>query len=128
MWINYNANPINKRVGDCTVRAISKALGQSWEKTYIDIFLRGFMMFDMPSANAVWGAYLKSRGFIRNAVTDNGSDYYTVSDFCRDNPKGTYILALAGHVVAVIDGDHYDTWDSGEEIPVYYWERRNEDA
>lgn len=25
----YNPNPTGKRVGDCTVRAISKALGQS---------------------------------------------------------------------------------------------------
>lgn len=128
MWINYNANPINKRVGDCTVRAISKALGQSWEKTYVDIFLQGFIMHDMPSANAVWGAYLRKKGFSRSAVTDNGLDYYTVSDFCRDNPNGTYILALSGHVIAVIDGDYYDTWDSGEEIPVYYWKRRKENA
>ena len=82
------------------------------------------MMYDMPSANAVWGAYLKSRGFSRSAVIDNGSDYYTVLDFCRDNTNGTYILALSGHVIAVIDGDYYDTWDSGEEIPVYYCERR----
>lgn len=128
MWINYNANPINKRVGDCTVRAISKALGQSWEQTYVEIFLQGFMMYDMPSANAVWGAYLRKKGFSRSAVIDNGLDYYTVSDFCRDNPNGTYILALSGHVIAVIDGDYYDTWDSGEEIPVYYWKRRKENA
>ena len=30
----YNINPKNKTVGDCTVRAISKAMGQDWETTY----------------------------------------------------------------------------------------------
>jgi hypothetical protein len=31
---SFNPNPYGKRVGDCTVRAVSKALNQSWEKTY----------------------------------------------------------------------------------------------
>jgi hypothetical protein len=26
-------------------------------------------------------------------------------------------------VVAVVDGDYYDTWDCGDEVPVYYFER-----
>lgn len=34
---------------------------------------------------------------------------------------GRYLLALDQHVVAVVDGDYYDTWDSGNEIPIYYW-------
>lgn len=50
----------------------------------------------------------------------------TVKDFCKENPIGTYILAISGHVVAVIDGDYFDTWDSGEEIPIYYWKKENE--
>ena len=34
MYSYYNPNPIkNKRVGDCVVRALSKATGKSWEET-----------------------------------------------------------------------------------------------
>lgn len=29
-YTHYNPNPAQKSVGDCTVRAISKALDQSW--------------------------------------------------------------------------------------------------
>jgi hypothetical protein len=29
-------------------------------------------------------------------------------------------------VVPVINGEFYDTWDSGEERPVYYWEKKEE--
>lgn len=120
-WIIYNPNPINgNRVGDCTVRAISKALGQDWETTYAGLSTYGFMRGDMPNANHVWGSYLKSKGF-RQYIID---DYtYTVDDFCVDNPHGTYILAIDGHVVCVVDGKFYDTWDSGGEIPLYYWKR-----
>ena len=28
------------------------------------------------------------------------------------------------HVIAVENGDYYDNWDSGDEVPIYYWERR----
>ena len=38
-----------------------------------------------------------------------------------DNPYGRYILATGEHVVAIENGDYYDTWDSGDEIPIYYW-------
>lgn len=127
MYIDYNANPIGNRVGDCTIRAISLALGQDWELTYSGIAVEGYKLCDMPSANHVWGAYLRSKGFKRNIIPDECPDCYTLEDFCADHPKGIYILALASHVVAVIDGDYYDTWDSGNEIPIYYWQKREEE-
>lgn len=120
----FNPNPYGKRVGDCTVRAISKALCQPWTKTYLWLCLYGYMMGDMPSANAVWGAYLKSKGFTRNIVPDTCPDCYTLEQFCADHPFGTYVVALSGHVVSVVDGKVYDTWDSRNEIPIYYWNRK----
>jgi hypothetical protein len=123
-YIEYNANPSRKRVGDCTVRAISKVLGQDWEKTYVGLALYGFLLGDMPSANHTWGAYLKSNGFARALIPDECIEGYTVRDFCRDHPSGVYLLAIDGHVVAVEDGCYFDSWDSGDEIPVYYWYRR----
>ena len=81
------------------------------------------MMKDMPPENAVWGAYLKSKGFRRHMIPDSCPDCYTVADFAADHPHGTYLLALPGHVVCVENGDWYDTWDSGGKTPVYYWQR-----
>lgn len=122
----YNANPQKNRVGDCVVRAIAKATGQDWETTYINLALYGYMNADMPSANHVWGQYLKSKGFKRYIVDDHDNDWYTVADFCADNPKGVYVLALDSHVVCVVDGRYYDTWDSGNEIPNYYWTKEDD--
>lgn len=122
-YIAYNPNPSGKQVGDCTVRALSKALNQSWEQTYAGLTAYGFMMSDMPSANSVWGAYLRRNGFKRHIVDDHERDVYTVEDFCIDNPVGVYVLAIDGHVVCVVDGYYYDSWDSGREIPIYYWTR-----
>lgn len=123
---NYNPNPLKKQIGDCTVRAISKALHQDWESTYSGLALEGFRLCDMPSANHVWGAYLKRKGFNRYIIPETCPDCYTVKDFCRDHPNGIFILAIHGHVVAVEDGIYYDSWDSGDEIPVYYWQRKED--
>lgn len=117
---NYNPNPSKSRVGDCTVRAICKATGQEWNKVYCSLAAYGLYAKDMPSANHVWGKYLRDQGF-RRYLVDDDKDNYTVEDFCRDNPTGTYILAIEGHVVCVQDGFYYDSWDSGQEIPVFYW-------
>ena len=123
MWVEWNPNPLGKRVGDCTVRAVAKGTGESWEDAYSGMALEGFLLSDMPSANNVWGAYLRRKGFTRHMIPDTCPDCYTVKDFCKDHPKGMYIVALHGHVIAINDGDYFDSWDSGNENPIYYFER-----
>lgn len=123
MYEKYNPNPLKNNVGDCVIRSISKILGYDWERTYIELAIQGFMMCDMPSANNVWGAYLRSKGFNRHIIPDYCPDCYTVEDFANDNPNGDYILATGTHVIAVSRGNYYDSWDSGDEIPIYYWSK-----
>jgi hypothetical protein len=50
-------------------------------------------------------------------------DCYTLQDFCNEYNNGTYVVATDKHTVAVIDGDYYDTFDSGSEFPLFYWEK-----
>ena len=54
------------------------------------------------------------------------SDCPTVDKFCEAHPKGTYVLATGTHAIACIDGNYYDTWDSGQEIPIYYFKKESE--
>lgn len=122
MWIEFNPNPKGIRVGDCSVRAICKAIGERWETAFARIALEGFIMGDMPSSDAVWGNVLRRNGFERKAIPNTCPDCYTAEDFCRDNPRGTYVLAFGGHVATVVDGDLYDSWDSRNEIPIYFYE------
>ena len=116
----YNPNPARKTVGDCTVRALSKALGKDWMTVYLGLCIEGGMEFDMPSANATWGAYLRKNGFQRELAPDD----LTVEEFVDNHPRGVFILALSGHVVCVKDGTLYDTWDSSQETVLYFWHRK----
>ena len=87
----------------------------------MDVVEQGGIMYDMPSSNEVWGAYLKKIGYIRELIPNTCPDCYTVKEFCLDHPRGKYLLATGSHVIAVINGNYYDTWDSGDEIPIYYF-------
>ena len=80
----------------------------------------------MPDANDVWGGYLRSLGWIRGAIPDTCPDCYTVADFAADHPYGRYVLCGRSHVVALTDGDWYDTSDSGQMPILYYWEDTND--
>lgn len=123
MYSYYNANPYKIRVGDCVIRAISKAFNQPWEDTYIDLTIQGYLMGDLLSSNAVWGAYLKSKGFTRDIVSNDCPECYTIEDFCNEHPKGTYIIGTGTHAVCVIDSVLYDTWDSSGETPIYFYHK-----
>lgn len=120
----YNPNPRNRSgVGDCTVRAVSKALGVSWESAYIDLVIQGYLLGDMPSSNQVVDSYLRSQGFSKHVIKDRCPDEcYTIKDFAVDHPEGTYILGTGTHMVAVKNGMYHDSWDSGDEVPLYYYE------
>lgn len=122
----YNPNPIARNVGDCAVRAITKALDLDWEKAFMLLMASAYQMGDLPSSDAVWGAVLRQHGFYREAVPNTCPDCYTARDFCIDHPKGVFVLAFGGHVATVVDGDLYDTWDSTNLYPQFYWYRKDE--
>ena len=119
----YNPNPYSNRVGDCVIRAISKALNQSWVQTYIDLSLQGYLMGDWGSSNAVWNAYLKGKGFKREIISNDCPECYTINDFCEEFSQGVYVIGTGSHAVCVVDGIIYDTWQSGDETPIYFYRK-----
>ena len=107
---SFNPNPRAAKVGDCAVRAVAKALGIDWYQSYVELASEGLTQCDMPSANNVWGAVLRRHGFRRAAIPG-------------EYPNGIYVVALKNHVVAVENGVLYDTWNSMDENPIYFWRR-----
>lgn len=124
MWVQFNNNPVGRSVGDCSVRAVSVALGVDWESAYALIASNGFSMGDMPSSDSVWGSVLRQHGFYKETIPNTCPNCYTVRDFCKDFPHGTFVLGFGGHVATVKDGDLYDSWNSSNEIPIYYWYKK----
>jgi hypothetical protein len=78
-------------------------------------------MGDLLSSNAVWKAYLKDKGFKMDVISDDCPECYTIEDFCDEHPQGIYVIGTGSHAVCVIDGVYYDSWQSGDETPIYFY-------
>ena len=127
MFVYLNMNPDKRHTIDCVIRGVSFVTDSDWETTFLRIAVECIKYHDMPEVNHVWASYLKSLGFTRHLIPDTCPICYTVKDFCHDHQVGTYLLvivgygATGGHVVAVRNGDYFDIWDSGNEVPTYFW-------
>lgn len=126
VWREYNPNPAGRKVGDCSVRAVSAALGVDWETAYALMAVAGFNMGDMPSSNSTWGAVLRQHGFYRFNLPDACPDCYTFGDFARDNPLGVFVVGTGTHVATIVDGNLMDAWDSSDQPVAFVWYRKDD--
>ena len=121
MWIEENLNPLQRITGDCAVRAVAKALDTTWEKAHLMLSANSFLMGDIQNSNTVIGSVLRENGFKRANIPNSCPDCYTIYDFTENNKEGTFVVFTGNHVVAIINGKYYDTWDSGDESIIYVW-------
>ena len=122
-YIYENLNPLNRRVGDCVIRAIAKVMNMPWDDVAIDLSMMMVTGKDIVSSNALWGKYLELNGFRRGSLPDTCPSCFTIADFCQMYPQGVFVVCTGTHVVAVIDGNYFDTFDSGQETAAYFYER-----
>lgn len=125
MYRYFNSNPVAAREQDCAIRAVSAALGISWDEAFDLIAYNAKQMGATMNNNAAWGGVLRQHGFKKRIIPNSCPDCYSASDFCYDHPEGVYVLGFDMHTAAVIDGTLLDTWNSSEEIPTYYWSRED---
>lgn len=122
MFRPYNPNPVGALTDDCTARALTLALGVDWDTAFFLIAINAAQMGTMTlQKNAVWWSVLRQHGFSRRTLPETCPDCYTVADFCADHPRGVYVIGTDEHVVTAVDGDWYDTDDSGGCTVLYYW-------
>ena len=112
-----DGTPMNWHKGDCTVRAFSKALNQSWSKTYEELCAVGAKIFDMPGNDNTVEAYGKQKGMVKKSLPE----YMTLYEFARTH-NGVYVCKLRNHIVCVRNNKIYDTWNCGEYMLKTYYE------
>ena len=122
-----NKKDVKDKFGDCTIRALSKALGCSWIEAF-DIMIPLCREAQVPNiffapAN-IRNPLVESLGFKYAGISNKrGTKRPTVESFAKEHPHGVYICNVANHEVTVVDGKYYDTWDSGWCCMYGYFER-----
>lgn len=138
MWIRYNANPIGKQTNDCVIRAISTVMDMDWRVVHDALCFLSGDLYTVPSDNECWSTYLEDLGFYRYDYPHScPEDCITVAEFADTHRRGRYLLntceyevasnhhiiATGSHLIALINGDWYDTFNSGREILVTAFHR-----
>lgn len=128
MIFSYNnPHPEKKIVGDCVVRAVVIARGTDYLEQRLELQRFNRKVKGKSYKNiTVLRKYLKELGFEWvpfQAV--KGQPRMRGTDFVKLYPKGTYILNLARHIVAVVDGVFQDTWDSTNKVVYGMWKVNN---
>ena len=110
----YNANPLGRRVNDCTIRAISLATNRSWDQTYEELSkfaqAQGMMLDEVNHIDQ----YLDRK--FEKVYSGNSINRLTVRDFCLKFTQGTFLITMNGHITCAKDGCVYDTFDPGNKI------------
>ena len=97
---------------DCVVRAICIAECISWVDAFDTLVSIARQDYDMPNSIPVCEKALKAKGYdIQSLKPQKGQKRMTAKEFALTHQNGTYILRLAHHLSAVVDGKIRDTWD-----------------
>ena len=117
-WHEYNPNPKERNISDCTIRSYCAAFGLTWDQAF-DIASQ------VAKENSTLIQYVADKVLTEefnctvdekyNKKTVKGKDRITVNEFAMTHPYGTYILHVRQHQVTVIDGEYWDSWDSGDK-------------
>lgn len=123
----YQPNKMDKKdeQGDCTIRALSKVWDCTWLGAFdkANQFCRKYQVSDVfNTPSDIRTVIMDELGFDYTGISNKkGTKRPTVEKFAALHPEGKYLLIVANHVVACVDGKYYDTWDSGyKSIYGYY--------
>jgi len=119
-----NKKDLKDQYGDCVIRALTKATNKEWVEIFDELVPIAKEKQCMPNSKPCYEAYILNNGFTYQGISNKkGTKRPTVDRFAKDHPKGIYILRVANHIVTVVDGIYYDTWDSGHKSLYGYWEK-----
>ena len=119
-FIRFNANPSDKDTIDCVIRGISVLLDLTWNQVHDLLTEKAGKEHEVYLRNDFWIELLMSMGYKLYFIPDTCPYCITVERFAEDHPEGRYLLGTGSHVIACINGDYIDTWNSGRELPIYY--------
>ena len=124
----FNANPKNKITTDCVVRAISTATEIPYNQVVMEMAEMQCKTGYDDGSHQLIEKYLTSKGWKKHSQPrkwDNTK--YTGSEFCKelmrydseidsgDHDMHHIIANIGGHhIVAIISGRIYDTWNSSD--------------
>lgn len=121
-----NDKDLKDKCGDCSIRALTKYFGITWLEAFDGLVKYARQTQQMVNALSNIKLYMEDLQIPYTSIYEpKAKNKTTVNDFAKAHKEGRYVLYIkAGyttHLVTVLDGYFYDTWDCGNKIVYGYW-------
>lgn len=125
----HNANPKNRITTDCVVRAISTALELPYSQVVMELAEMQCKTGYDDGDKTLYEKYLASKGWVKHKQPRKDFNLkYTGKEFCEmaqeytmDYPSRMIANIGGHHIVAIVEGRVWDTWDSTGGCIGNYW-------
>lgn len=123
MYEFLNPHPKGKIVGDCVKRAFTILTGKQYREVSLELNrLKKETGAKVYNDDENWREYVSRNGWVKISFpAKKGMKRMNGETFCCIYPKGKYLLRMAGHITACIDGVIYDTWDCSDKCVYNAW-------
>lgn len=122
MFVNYNINPLGKKTGDCSIRAVAVATGLGWDKAFEGLTASAYRLKTVPDDTEAVEDFLVRQGFkIGKIKVPKGGKRPTVAQFAEMHPDMYVVLRVANHLTCSGRGNYVDIWDCGDKSVYKYW-------
>ena len=134
----HNENPKNRITTDCVIRAVSTATKTPYNQVVMELAEMQCKTGYDDGDKKLYDQYLQSKGFVKySQPRKDDNTKFTGKEWClrlqedidwaTNGEQLKNIVAHIGgnHVVAIVDGKVWDTWDSTNGCIGNYWVKKH---
>lgn len=126
MFIKENVNPKKRKTGDCSTRALTKALKLPYTQVLQEQCNAACELFYGITDSETIDKVLIDHGFIKAIIgkMQKGQKRPTVKDIAKKTEFGEFSVAVcrvSNHFTVCENGNVYDIWDCSDKSVYAYW-------
>ena len=111
---------------DCTVRALANSISCSWVDAFDYLVAKARRDYNVPNDGPGFRNWLVESGAEwHHCKAEKGKKRMTVLEFAESHPKGQYVVSIANHETACVDGVILDSFNCGSSAVVGYFDMAN---
>ena len=111
---------------DCVIRALANSISCSWLDAFDYLTAKARAEFSVLNDGCGFRRWLIEGGAIWNhCKAIKGKKRMTALEFAESHPNGRYVLQVANHETACVDGVILDAWNCGKKSLVGYFDMSN---
>lgn len=111
---------------DCVIRALAISIDCTWLEAYDFLSAKAREDFNVPNDSCGFRKWVTGNGAVWHyCKAEKGKSRMTAKEFAETHKEGRYVLSLAGHEAACVNGKILDAWNCGEKCVVGYYEMEN---